>query len=121
MSTSRTPMARSSGRFKAEPRRCEWSKISSMGIVPGSSKIRTGIAGMWPRMSRTSPRRRWCGGRLRSVGGELMIEPASKSESALDQPGADPSPVLVVERFMEFLRRGDLDEAVALLAVDVRY
>jgi limonene-1,2-epoxide hydrolase len=38
-----------------------------------------------------------------------------------DQPGVDSSPVLVVERFMEFLRRGDLDGAVALLAVDVRY
>lgn len=49
-----------------------------------------------------------------------MIEPASKPGIAADQPGAD-SPVLVVERFMEFLRRGDLDEAVALLAVDVRY
>ena len=29
--------------------------------------------------------------------------------------------MLVVERFMEFLRRGDLDEAIALLAVDVSY
>ena len=38
-----------------------------------------------------------------------------------DQPGVDSSPVRVVERFMEFLRRGDLDEAVALLAVDVQY
>jgi limonene-1,2-epoxide hydrolase len=27
----------------------------------------------------------------------------------------------VVERFMEFLRRGEVDEAVGLLAVDVRY
>jgi limonene-1,2-epoxide hydrolase len=40
---------------------------------------------------------------------------------AADQLGVDSSPVLVVERFMEFLRCGDLDEAVALLAVDVRY
>lgn len=38
-----------------------------------------------------------------------------------DQLGVDMSPALVVERFMEFLRRGELDEAVALLAVDVRY
>jgi limonene-1,2-epoxide hydrolase len=29
--------------------------------------------------------------------------------------------VLVVERFMDLLRRGDLDEAVGLLADDVRY
>ncbi len=49
-----------------------------------------------------------------------VVEPAGKPEIAADQPGAD-SPVLVVERFMEFLRRGELDEAVALLAVDVRY
>jgi limonene-1,2-epoxide hydrolase len=40
---------------------------------------------------------------------------------AADQLGVDSSPVLVVERFMECLRGGDLDEAVALLAVDVRY
>jgi limonene-1,2-epoxide hydrolase len=38
-----------------------------------------------------------------------------------DQPGVDSAPVRVVERFMELLRRGDLDEAVALLAVDVQY
>jgi limonene-1,2-epoxide hydrolase len=50
-----------------------------------------------------------------------MVEPASKTGIAADQSGVDSSPVLVVERFMEFLRRGDLDEAVALLAVDVRY
>lgn len=50
-----------------------------------------------------------------------MVELASKPGIAADQPGVDSSPVLVVERFMEFLRRGDLDEAVALLASDVRY
>jgi limonene-1,2-epoxide hydrolase len=51
-----------------------------------------------------------------------MAEPAGKPGGiAADQPGVDSAPVLVVERFMEFLRRGDLDEAVALLAVDVRY
>jgi limonene-1,2-epoxide hydrolase len=51
-----------------------------------------------------------------------VVEPASKPDGiAADQSGVDPSPVLVVERFMEFLRRRNLDEAVALLAVDVRY
>ena len=50
-----------------------------------------------------------------------VVEPAHKPEIAPDQSGVDSSPVRVVERFMEFLRRGDLDEAVALLAVDVRY
>jgi limonene-1,2-epoxide hydrolase len=50
-----------------------------------------------------------------------VVEPASKPGIAVDQPEGDSSPVLVVERFMEYLRRGDLDEAVALLAVDVRY
>jgi limonene-1,2-epoxide hydrolase len=47
---------------------------------------------------------------------------ASKPDGiATDQLGVDSSPVRVVERFMQFLRCGDLDEAVALLAVDVRY
>lgn len=50
-----------------------------------------------------------------------MVEPAGTPGIAADPSGVDSSPVLVVERFMEFLRRGDLDEAVALLAVDVRY
>jgi len=50
-----------------------------------------------------------------------MADLADDPMVAADQPGTDPSPVLVVERFMEYLRRGDLDEAVALLAVDVRY
>ncbi len=51
-----------------------------------------------------------------------MIESASKPEGiAVDQPGVDSSPVLVVERFTELLRCGDLDEAVGLLSVDVRY
>lgn len=51
-----------------------------------------------------------------------MVEPASKPDGIpADQSGVDSSPVLVVERFMEFLRRRNLDEAVALLAVDVRY
>jgi limonene-1,2-epoxide hydrolase len=50
-----------------------------------------------------------------------VVELASKPGKAADQLGVDPSPVLVVERFMELLRCGHLDEAVALLAVDVRY
>jgi limonene-1,2-epoxide hydrolase len=50
-----------------------------------------------------------------------MVEPASNPGIAADQQADESSPVLVVERFMEYLRRGDLDEAVALLAVDVRY
>ena len=55
-----------------------------------------------------------------------MDESAGKSEVAAewpapDQSAVDSSPVLVVEGFMEFLRRGDLEEAVALLAEDVRY
>ncbi len=55
-----------------------------------------------------------------------VVESADKPElpgdrQAAGQPVVDSSPVLVVERFMEFLRRGDLDEAVALLAEDVRY
>jgi limonene-1,2-epoxide hydrolase len=50
-----------------------------------------------------------------------MVESASKPGTVVDQLGADLSPVPVVERFMEFLRRGDLDEAVALLAENVRY
>jgi limonene-1,2-epoxide hydrolase len=33
----------------------------------------------------------------------------------------DPAPALVVERFLDLLRRGDVDGAVDLLAVDVAY
>jgi limonene-1,2-epoxide hydrolase len=50
-----------------------------------------------------------------------VVEPTSTPGIAADPLGVDSSPVSVVERFMEFLRRGDLDEAVALLAVNVRY
>ncbi|HEX4116789.1 MAG TPA: limonene-1,2-epoxide hydrolase family protein [Solirubrobacteraceae bacterium] len=51
-----------------------------------------------------------------------MVESASKPDGiAVDRPGVDSSPVPVVERFLEFLRRGDLDEALGLLAVDVVY
>jgi limonene-1,2-epoxide hydrolase len=49
---------------------------------------------------------------------ELANDPA---DTTADRQQADTSPKLVVERFMELLRRGDVDEAVALLAVDVRY
>ena len=52
---------------------------------------------------------------------EPMTEVASNPDSALDQPGANSSPALVVERFMDLLRLGELDAAVGLLAVDVRY
>jgi limonene-1,2-epoxide hydrolase len=51
-----------------------------------------------------------------------MVEPASNPDAiAAERSGADSSSVHVVERFLEFLRRGDLDGAVALLAVDVIY
>lgn len=50
-----------------------------------------------------------------------MVELAGKTGIAADQPGVDSSPVRVVEHFMECLRCGDLDGAVALLAEDVRY
>jgi len=38
-----------------------------------------------------------------------------------DQQEGDPSPILVVERFLDLLRRGDVERAVELLAVDVEY
>ena len=51
-----------------------------------------------------------------------MVEPASKPNGIVAEPlGVDSSPVPVVERFLDLLRRGDLDEALALLAVDVVY
>lgn len=50
-----------------------------------------------------------------------MVELTGEQVIAEAQSGEDSSPVRVVERFMECLRRGDLDGAVALLAVDVRY
>jgi limonene-1,2-epoxide hydrolase len=40
---------------------------------------------------------------------------------ATDSSGTDSTPTRVVERFMDLLRRGEVDEAVELLAVDVRY
>jgi limonene-1,2-epoxide hydrolase len=43
------------------------------------------------------------------------------ASTAVDQPDTDATPTRVVERFMELLRRGKVDEAVELLAADVRY
>ncbi len=51
----------------------------------------------------------------------IPVEDVAASEIAVAQSADDASPVRVVERFMEFLRQGDLDDAVALLADDVRY
>jgi limonene-1,2-epoxide hydrolase len=51
-----------------------------------------------------------------------MVEPASNLDGVVaERPGVDSSPVPVVERFLEFLRCGNLDEALELLAVDVVY
>jgi limonene-1,2-epoxide hydrolase len=51
-----------------------------------------------------------------------MPEPASDlTGEQVNQPGTGSIPTLVVERFLEMLRSGDIDEAVELLAVDVEY
>ena len=51
-----------------------------------------------------------------------MREPASEvTEEQASQPAAGFTPTLVVERFLDLLRSGDVDGAVALLAVDVEY
>lgn len=51
-----------------------------------------------------------------------MPEPVSKATGAhLDQPQSGLTPQLVVERFLDLLRSGDVNGAVALLAVDVEY
>lgn len=50
-----------------------------------------------------------------------FTEKAVDRPGTAERPGADLTPTRVVERFMELLRRGELDEAVELLAVDVRY
>jgi limonene-1,2-epoxide hydrolase len=51
-----------------------------------------------------------------------MPEPASDlTGEQINQPGAGFTPTLVVERFLELLRLGDVDGAVELLAVDVEY
>ena len=49
-----------------------------------------------------------------------MPESASEVTGEQVQSGTD-SPTVVVERFLEMLRSGDIDEAVELLAVDVEY
>lgn len=43
------------------------------------------------------------------------------AQQAAALPRFDSTPTRVVERFMELLSRGEVDEAVELLAVDVRY
>lgn len=51
-----------------------------------------------------------------------MSEPASVlTGEQIKEPETGLTPTLVVERFLEFLRAGDVDRAVALLAVDVEY
>jgi len=51
-----------------------------------------------------------------------MREPVSEvTEEQASQPAAGFTPTLVVERFLDLLRLGDVDGAVALLAVDVEY
>jgi limonene-1,2-epoxide hydrolase len=51
-----------------------------------------------------------------------MPELASEvTEQQVNQPGGGFTPTLVVERFLELLRSGDIDGAVELLAVDVEY
>lgn len=51
-----------------------------------------------------------------------MPEPASEVTGEQgNQPGTSLTPTLVVERFLEFARSGDIDGGVELLAVDVEY
>ena len=51
-----------------------------------------------------------------------MPEPASEDTGEqVNQTGTSSAPTLVVERFLELLRLGDVDGAVELLAVDVEY
>jgi len=52
-----------------------------------------------------------------------MPEPANEviEGEQVDQLGSGSIPTLVVERFLELLRLGDVDGAVELLAVDVEY
>jgi limonene-1,2-epoxide hydrolase len=49
---------------------------------------------------------------------ELASNPA---DQAVGQAGDGLTPTRVVQRFMDLLRRGEVDQAVELLAVDVRY
>ncbi len=51
-----------------------------------------------------------------------MPEPASEvTGEQVNQPEGGSTPTLVVERFLELLRSGDIDGAVELVAVDVQY
>ena len=51
-----------------------------------------------------------------------MSEPVSDfAPEQVNHPGGGSTPTLVVERFLELLRLGDVDGAVELLAVDVEY
>jgi limonene-1,2-epoxide hydrolase len=51
-----------------------------------------------------------------------MAEPATEpTTEELSQPGIGSTPKLVVERFLDLARAGDVDGAVALLSVDVEY
>ncbi len=55
---------------------------------------------------------------------ELAGNPTEKAvdrPGTVDRPDTDLTLTHVVERFMELLRRGEVDDAVELLAVDVRY
>jgi limonene-1,2-epoxide hydrolase len=49
---------------------------------------------------------------------EVGAEPIAEG---LSQPGISPTPTLVVERFLDFARAGDIDGGVELLSVDVEY
>jgi hypothetical protein len=54
----------------------------------------------------------------------LAVMPGSSSEVTGDQvnrPIAGSTPTLVVERFLDHLRAGDIDAASELLGVDVEY
>jgi limonene-1,2-epoxide hydrolase len=51
-----------------------------------------------------------------------MPEPVSEvTGEQVNQSGGGSTPTLVVERFLQMLRLGDVDGAVGLLAVDVEY
>jgi hypothetical protein len=46
-----------------------------------------------------------------------MVEPVSDAiREPVSQPGGDAAPTRVVERFLELLRRGDIDGSGALIA-----
>jgi limonene-1,2-epoxide hydrolase len=51
----------------------------------------------------------------------VMAESVGNAEGNAAQAQSDAEPTAVVKRFLELLEAGDVDAAVALLAVDVRY